>query len=373
MIQKNILNVNRNYSLGSRLFLSEDMGLVDTINIYHPELLHIRDRFKQLEWSENEYHYEKNRNDVKTISKNELDKFITVLAWQWHADTAAANNFINILMPFVSSTELVEPLYRLAANESIHSKTYSEATKNLFPNPTEILERIIVEGDALRRIEVLSNVYSKSKKVAANLMLDETGNYRKSDEVLKTLYLLLATNYILERVQFPTSFAYTFSLAQTGLFSQFGNAVRKIAQDELTLHVRLGYYLLNHLNTDEYNKDVIAECKKDVTDIVNSVLECELKGIEYLFKDNADSVGLNKEMLKQYALYCFKPVYEYFDITNLPVKNTLPIKNPLPFMDDWLNDNVQDAPQENKTVTKYVASDMRQDPNDMVIELPDLF
>lgn len=372
MIKQNILNINRNYNLGAKLFLSQELGLVDTINVYHPELIKIRDRFKQLEWSENEFHYENNRNDIKSMNVDELNKFITILAWQWHADSVAANNFVNILMPFVSSTELQEPLYRLAANESIHSKTYSEAVKNLFPNPTEILDRIIVEGDALRRIEVLTKIYSSAKKVAGKLMLDETGTYKNSEEVLKTLYLLLVSNYVLERVQFPTSFAYTFSLAKTGLVSQFGNAVRKIAQDELTLHVRLGYYLLNHLVSGEYGNDIISDCKRDVIEIVNSVLDCELKGIDYLFKNNSDSVGLNKEMLKQYALYCFKPVYQYFKIDYKIYNIDLPDSNPLPFMDDWLSDTVQDAPQENKTVTKYFASDVRQDSTEMIIETPDI-
>jgi ribonucleoside-diphosphate reductase beta chain len=71
------------------------------------------------------------------------------------------------------------------------------------------------------------------------------------EEAIKNLLKYYFAMLLLERIQFMASFAITFTIAKTGLFQAIGQAVKKIAQDELEVHV-------------EFRKQVILELQNNI-------------------------------------------------------------------------------------------------------------
>lgn len=364
-IDNKILNVelsSDDYSQPN-ILLGSDPGLFDTVNKVYPKLWKAYKTMKSLDWDENEFDYSSCNKDFKTCTKDVYDIMIKTLAFQWEADTIAAKSFAPIMANFITSSECWAAEQRISDNEVVHAATYSEIVRSSFDNPREVLSEILSVKESLERLGTVSRVFGDAYKTSHMYALKRVEN---DQETYDKAFLAVAAAYIMERIQFMSSFAITFAICDTGLFMPIGKAVQKIAQDELEVHANYRRTILEYeMKTDrgmaayENNKEIIKQ-------MIDEAIETESTWNKYIFSDGRSLVGVNEDMVTQWSLFCSKEVYQFFKVESA---RKLPRSNPLKYMEHWLNiSKTQSSPQEEQN-GQYKVGVMRRDDSDEEFEV----
>ena len=337
------------------LLLGQRPGLFDTVNRHYPEIWALYKAQKSLDWDENEFDYSSCNAEFKACSRATYDMMIKTLAWQWEADSVASRAIAPVLAPFITSSELWACWQRISDNEVVHAATYSEIVRNSFDDPSAILDEILRVQQAHARLErvvqAFAEGYAASHKYALGLLPNDQKTY-------DTVFMMVVALFCMERIQFLASFAVTFAICDTGLFQPIGKAIQKIAQDELEIHAELDRaVLLNELGT-ERGQRAFAQCREAIEQLIEEVVDAELRWIDYLFSEGRELVGMNAQRLADWTLYCAKDVYQTLGIQT--DKYALPASNPLKFMEKWLNiSSTQASPQE-QDIAAYKVGVMRR-------------
>ena len=334
-------NHKTDYETPSLLMGEQDRGLFDTVNKSYPEIWKLYKTMKSLAWDENEFNYSSCNSDFKKVPKHTADKMVKALAWQWRGDSIAANNIYTTLAPFISSSELAAAWQEVSSNENVHAATYSEIVRMSFDNPREILDEVLNIEEAGARIEVISVVFAEAYEASHKYALGMVPN---NQETYNKVFMFIVALYALEAIQFMSSFLITFSICDTGVFQPIGKAVQKIAQDELEAHVELDRAVLRHEMTTERGKMAMIQCKDQIQQVLDGVVDSEFAFLDYLHEDGEEEVGMNPTVGRRWSLWCAKPVYRFFGLKS---PHQMPQSNPMKFMNEWLNISAtQASPQE---------------------------
>lgn len=340
-----------------KLFLHSDKGFINTIHKHHPRIWALYKEMKSLDWDENEFNYGACLHDFKTAAPEVSSAMISTIGFQWGADSIVSTSPVCLIAPFNPCVEVWETEVAITANELVHANTYSEIVRMSFDNPDEVLSAILSDQKALDRTGTIDEFMQEFAEVSRNMT---NGVDYSEEQLVEYIMLYYYALLLLERIQFMASFAITFTICKSGLFSAIGQAVKKIAQDELEVHC-------------EYRKEVIKElrnafpgvfekAKFKMVEMFKDVIETEMNWTEHLFK-NSSIVGLNESIVKQWVLFNAKEVAKFSDI----VSNTgfeFPSKNPIPHLEDWFNMNkTQTAPQEQDNPAYKVNIVARDDEN----------
>ena len=170
---------------------------------------------------------------------------------------------------------------------------------------------------------------------------------------------------ILERVQFMSSFAVTFTICDTGLFIPIGKAVQKIAQDELEEHVELDKAVLRNEWKTERGKIAKEQCSWLVKKMLDEVVSSELEWIDYLFSDGRSLVGVNSDLMKKWAMYNASDVYTFMGVEP---EHKLTKQNPLKFMEKWLNISKQQSSLQEEDQGQYRVGIIRRNDEDSIFD-----
>lgn len=328
------------------IFCGADVGLIDSINKPFPKLFSLYKELKSLDWSEDEFDYEKQCPiDFKSCHPDVKAMMIETLAWQWEADSVASNTPYDILSPFISSTEFAICIKRIMDNECLHGLTYSEIVRMSFDNPREVMDDILNFQNTNQRMELvehtLGEAYDLSCKYRSGLIEMSDDLYR--DVCLKTIICML----VLERIQFMASFAITFTICSTGLFQAIGKAVQKICQDELEIHCQFDKQVLLYEMETEKGRKAITELKDWIVSIIRDAIDSEFAFVDSLFRDGRSLTGTNPELVKQWVLFNTRDVVNFFGLKDEFTDIKFPSKNPMPILDNWIDiGKTQSAPQE---------------------------
>ena len=323
------------------LFFGAEPGLFDTVNKQYPEIWALYKEMKSLDWDENEFNYSQCNTDFKNCDPAVSDMMIRTLAWQWEADSVASRSIIACFMPFISSSELFAAWCRVSDNEVVHSSTYSEIVRMSFDDPGQVLGDVLKIQESLQRLETVGRVFSRLRRSGAEYQL---GKLEYSQNLYNQVYSGVATLLMLERIQFMSSFAITFTICSTGVFQPIGKAVQKICQDELEVHCELDKEVLRVENRTDAGRVAKLETSGQLTAVFEEIVDSELNWVEYLFSEGRSLVGANRDMIKQWVLFNAKDVAKFLDIH---AKYSYPKHNPMPGLENWINMNkTQAAPQE---------------------------
>lgn len=346
MISEDIFNAKKDDYENTPLFLGSKPGLLDTINKQYPELWRLYFLMKSLDWDHNEFDYKSCIAEFQTCSKTEYEIMIKTLAWQWEADSIAANSIAPIVAPFVSSTELWALWSAISVNEILHGLTYSEIVAGSFNDGKAAMASVLGEVEALQRMKTVAHAMTNVKKMSANLTLGNIA--RDSNEARDAIMLFTVALLALERIQFMSSFAITFAFAEAGMFLPIGKAVQKICNDEYNVHVPTGKEILRIERSTKIGSASFERIKPLATALIDEVVTSELKWTEnHLFQGDRQLVGCTCEDIKNWVLFGANDVYN-----TLGIKNNFKIvgKNPLGYITEWISINSQQvSPQEEKT------------------------
>lgn len=344
------------YSLPSLFLGDQESGLFNTVYKKYPKIWERYKSMKSLAWDENEFDYSSCNVQFKSCPRPIYNMMIKTLAWQWEADSIASRTIAPVVANFITSSELWAAWSEISNNENVHAATYSEIVRMSFDNPDEVLGEVLKVKESLSRLEKVSSVFSQAYKASHEYAL---GLIPNDQDTYNKIFMFTVALLVLERIQFMSSFAVTFAICDTGLFQPIGKAVQKIAQDELEEHVQLDKVVLDIEMKTERGKIAYEQCKGDIKKLIDEVVHSENEWIEYLYSSGDELVGVSKELLKDWMLFCAKDVYHFLKIDP---SQKLPRSNPLKFMEHWLDiSKTQPSPQEQDNAQYKVGIIRRTD------------
>ena len=308
-------------------------------------------------WRPEEVSLQKDRNDYLTIGEEHKHIFTSNLKYQTLLDSVQGRGPCLAFLPFCSLPELESLLVAWDFVETIHSRSYTYIMKNIYSNPTEILDTIITTKEIMKRAETVTESYDKFIEYAYKYTLLQKGDRK---ELKKLLYLTLINVNILEGIRFYVSFACSFAFGELKLMEGSAKIISLIARDE-NLHLAISQNIINNYRLKENDREmlqVIKETEQEVYDMYNVAVEQEKDWTKYLFREGS-MIGLNDKLLDDYVEFMankrmraigLKPQYDQ------PLTN-----NPLPWTTHWLNSrSLQNAPQETE-IESYVVGGIKQD------------
>ena len=308
-------------------------------------------------WRPEEVSLQKDRNDYNLLSDEQKHIFTSNLKYQTLLDSVQGRGPCLAFLPFCSLPELESMLVAWDFSETIHSRSYTYIMKNVYSNPTEVLDTIVQTPEIMARAETVTAAYDKFIEYSHKYHLMGEGERK---ELKKLLYLTLINVNILEGIRFYVSFACSFAFGELKLMEGSAKIISLIARDE-NLHLAVSQNIINNYRKHENDKEmlqIIKETEQEVYDMYDIAVQQEKEWAKYLFREGS-MIGLNDKLLNQYVEYMankrmvaigLKPVYDQ------PRTN-----NPLPWTQHWLNSRgLQNAPQETE-IESYVVGGIKQD------------
>ena len=338
--------------------LTEPMFMGNSVNVArydqqrHPIFENIIEKQLSFFWRPEEIDVSKDRADWQSLTDCEKHIFISNLKYQTLLDSVAARSVNVCLLPLVSLPELETWIETWAFAETIHSRSYTHIIRNLFANPGEVFDDIVLNENIIERAADISKYFDEIIMMSHIYNIQGEGNYEIEGKLVEVnklnikrrLYMAICAINALEAIRFYVSFACSFAFAERELLEGNSKIIRLIARDE-ALHLTGTQHMLNLWadgRDDPEMVDVAKEMHQEGKELFMDVVEQEKAWADYLFKDGS-MIGMNAAILKQYVEYIANQ-----RLTAIGYEAPFDIKtNPLPWMDSYLrSDNVQVAPQE---------------------------
>ena len=271
-------------------------------------------------------------------------------------------------MPYCSLPELESAMTVWEMMEMIHSRSYTYIIKNVYSDPTEVLEHITDNRKILDRAESVTMAYDEFINAAQEY---GTGNLWKSDwkdsptsqwtlrDLKRKLYRAVINVNILEGIRFYVSFACSFAFAELKLMEGSAKIISLIARDE-SQHLVLTQNIIKkwQQGDDPEMMEIAEEEKENTIAQFKKCVEEEKEWAKYLFKDGS-ILGLNDRLLAKYVEWIANKRMKAIGIH--PVYDQPLSNNPLPWTQHWLTSKgMQVAPQETE-VESYLVGGIKQD------------
>jgi ribonucleoside-diphosphate reductase beta chain len=311
-------------------------------------------------WRPEEIDVSKDRADWQSLTASEKHIFISNLKYQTLLDSMAARSVNAVLLPIVSLPEVETWIETWAFSETIHSRSYTHILRNLFTDPSEVFDDIVVNPAILKRASSIAKYFDDVILSTQLLQSQGEGSYEIEGKTVvvtmrslkEKLYLAVCSVNALEAIRFYVSFACSFAFSERELLEGNAKIIKLIARDE-ALHLTGTQTILNlwaNGKDDPEMAEICLEMKDQGRQLFLDVVEQEKEWAEYLFKDGS-MIGLNAAILKQYIEYISNQRMAAIGLdAPFDVKT-----NPLPWINAYLSsDNVQVAPQETE-ISSYLV------------------
>ena len=346
--------------------LLEPMFMGQTVNVSrfdqqkHPIFEKLIEKQLSFFWRPEEVDISKDRADWQSLTNSERHIFISNLKYQTLLDSIAARSVNVCMLPLVSITELETWIETWGFYETIHSRSYTHILRNLFTDPSEIFDDIVINENILNRASAISKYFDRVILLTQLFQSQGEGTYTVEGEevvvtvreIKKALYRSVCSTNALEAIRFYVSFACSFAFAERELLEGNAKIIKLIARDE-AVHLTATQHILNIWATgkdDPEMQEISQELHQEGLELFLDVIEQEKEWADYLFKDGS-MIGLNAEILKQYIEYLSNQ-----RLAAIGYEPQFAIKsNPLPWINSYLSsDNVQVAPQETE-ISSYLV------------------
>ena len=308
-------------------------------------------------WRPEEISLQKDRNDYGSLTKEQKHIFTSNLKYQTLLDSVQGRGPCLAFLPFCSLPELESMLISWDFMETIHSRAYTYIMKNVYSDPTEVLDTIIDTPEIMTRAKSVTDSYDKFIDYAHRYYMTGKGDTK---ELKRLLYLTLINVNILEGIRFYVSFACSFAFGELKLMEGSAKIISLIARDE-NLHLAVSQNIINNYRKKENDKEmlkVIKENEKEVYKMYDDAVKEEKDWATYLFSTGS-MIGLNDTLLNQYVEFMAN---KRLRAIGLQAKYDQSVtNNPLPWTQHWLNSRgLQNAPQETE-IESYVVGGIKQD------------
>lgn len=351
-----VFNQTANDATKEPMFFGQPVNVLRFDRQRYPFFEQLTERQVSFFWRPEEVDLSKDRIDFQSLSSQEQHIFTSNLKYQTVLDSVQGRSPNTVLLPLVSLPELEAWIETWSFFEAgIHAKSYTHIIRNIYNDPSAVLDDIMVNPAILERADALSKYYDELHELSLEHQQGKPVDMR---ELKKRLLLCLVAINALEGVRFYVSFACSFAFAERKLMEGNAKIIKMICRDEL-IHLNGTQTILRLLPTEDSEFAELWDVyKNDIYDIFWNAYEQEKAWIEYLFKDGS-MIGLSKDILTQYLEYITSVRMQAIGLR--PYFTT---KNPITWINSWTSsDNVQVAPQETE-ITSYLVGQIDADLGD---------
>ena len=350
------------------MFFGKPLGVQRYDNFKYPAFENLTKSQLGYFWRPEEVSLQKDRGDYQTLRPEQKHIYTSNLKYQIMLDSVQGRAPGMAFLPYCSLPELEACMECWSFMEMIHSRSYTHIIKNVYPDPSEVFDKILDDDHILKRAQSVTKAYDEFINDAHTY---DTSNWWRPDwqgsptvawekkELKRKLYRAVANVYILEGIRFYVSFACSFAFGELKLLEGSAKIIGLIARDE-SQHMTVTQNILNNWKKgdDPDMLEIVKEEEDYVYSMFQNSVEEEKSWAEYLFKDGS-IIGLNDKLLQRYVEWTanrrlksigLKPIFD------VPISN-----NPLPWTQHWLSSKgMQVAPQETE-VESYLIGSIKQD------------
>ena len=352
------------------MFFGQPLGVQRYDNFKYPQFENLTKQQLGYFWRPEEVSLQKDRGDYQSLRPEQKHIYTSNLKYQIMLDSVQGRAPGMAFLPYCSLPELEACMEVWSFMEMIHSRSYTYVIKNVYPDPSEVFDKILSDPRILERAASVTGSYDEFVNEAQqwgqsalwkniDRDLDTSLPVLEMKEVKRKLYRAVANVNILEGIRFYVSFACSFAFGELKLMEGSAKIISLIARDE-NQHLALTQNILNNWRKGD-DPDMVQIMKEEeewTYDMFNKCVDEEKAWADYLFKDGS-MIGLNDKLLQQYVEWIANRRLRSIGLKSLydvPAKN-----NPLPWTEHWISSKgLQVAPQETE-VESYVVGGIKQD------------
>jgi len=354
---KNIINLREVDYTKEPLFFGAELSIQRYDKFRYEKIFNMFKQHISYFWRPEEVNLSKDRADFNSLSDHEKFIFSKNLGYQILLDSVQSRGISHLLEDCSNpESELFAKTWEFF--ETLHSYSYTYIIKNIYSNPSELLDTILKDDEILKRTTSVTKYYDD--------LIDHIPN-ETIDDKKKKLYLTLVSINILEGIRFYVSFACSYCFAQNKKMEGNAKIISFINRDE-NLHMGFTTQVLKYLADDpsEGFQHIVKECEPIVIKMYKDAADEEMEWAKYLFKDGA-MIGLNAEILVQYMKWLTNNRLKAIRLNPIFDKAV----NPINWITNWTESkSIQEAPQETEKESYVVGSFQQLEDNESFDEFP---
>lgn len=315
-------------------------------------------------WRPQEIELMKDAKDFSSLTSHEQHIFTANLKRQILLDSVQGRAPNTAFLPLISLPELEIWVQTWAFSETIHSKSYTHIIRNVYPDPSKVLDELMDIQEIVDCARDITEYYDDLINYTmwyhtlgeGDHMVNGKQIVVNKRELKRKIWMALNSVNALEGVRFYVSFACSFAFAELKKMEGNAKIIKLICRDE-NLHLGSTQTLLKLLPKDdpdfaEIRDEMASACQQ----LFESAVAQEKAWADYLFKDGS-MIGLNSALLKEYVEYIAGVRMESVGLKNIYGRKP----NPLPWTQKWISGKeVQVSPQEVE-LSSYRIGDAKMD------------
>ena len=225
---KNIINLREVDYTKEPLFFGAELSIQRYDKFRYEKIFNMFKQHISYFWRPEEVNLSKDRADFNSLSDHEKFIFSKNLGYQILLDSVQSRGISHLLEDCSNpESELFAKTWEFF--ETLHSYSYTYIIKNIYSNPSELLDTILKDDEILKRTTSVTKYYDD--------LIDHIPN-ETIDDKKKKLYLTLVSINILEGIRFYVSFACSYCFAQNKKMEGNAKIISFINRDE-NLHMLL--------------------------------------------------------------------------------------------------------------------------------------
>ena len=367
-----VFNTSKSYDYTAQpMFFGESTSIARYESPKHQFIEDLTEKALSLFWRPEEINLTTDSTQFKKLHPRDQRTFTLNLLYQAIMDTVQGSAPSEILGPICSDIGLDTWIQTWTFFETIHSRSYTHIIRNLYNNPTEVFDSVVLDDQIMARAASICKYYDELEVQWTLYSADKIRGIATDNqlyELKKAFYLCLHTINALEAIRFFVSFINTFNFFETQKVMEGNSKIMTfIARDE-NLHHQGTRYMIKRLQSGEEGPEwikIAEECRDEATDIFLATNSQEKEWCTYVYKDGAPQ-GLSVGLVSDYIDYATVPRMNELGLDSSSI--VAPIRNPFPWLTKFLKSNtVQAAPQEVE-IGSYLVSQIDNDITDAIME-----
>ena len=363
-----VFNKNKVDAKKQPMFFGAPLGVQRYDSYKYPVFERLAQQMLGYFWRPEEVSLQKDRSDYHDLSPEQKHIFTSNLKYQILLDSVQGRGPGMAFSPYCSLPELEGAIKVWEFMEMIHSRSYTYIIKNVYSDPTEVLDTIVDDKHIINRAEAVTRAYDEFVNAAQEYGSGRMWEHNLEQvpaaqdtlyELKRRLYRAVANVNILEGIRFYVSFACSFAFGELKLMEGSAKIISLIARDE-NQHLALTQNILKgwREGDDPEMLQIAKEEEENIIKMFEEAVEQEREWASYLFKDGS-MIGLNDKLLIQYVEWIANKRMKALGLD--PIYDVAQRNNPLPWTQHWISSKgLQVAPQETE-VESYVVGGIKQD------------
>lgn len=367
-----VFNTSKSYDYTAQpMFFGESTSIARYESPKHQFIEDLTEKALSLFWRPEEINLTTDSSQFKKLHPRDQRTFTLNLLYQAIMDTVQGSAPSEILGPICSDIGLDTWIQTWTFFETIHSRSYTHIIRNLYSNPTEIFDSVVLDDQIMARAASICKYYDELEIKWTLYSADKIRGIATEEqlyELKKAFYLCLHTINALEAIRFFVSFINTFNFFETQKVMEGNSKIMTfIARDE-NLHHQGTRYMIKRLQSGEEGPEwikIAEECREEATNIFLATNEQEKEWCKYVYQSGAPQ-GLSVGLVSDYIDYATVPRMNELGLDSSSI--VAPKRNPFPWLTKFLKSNtVQAAPQEVE-IGSYLVSQIDNDITDAIME-----